>query len=112
MSRGRTVASIVICLQRRQVILALPGERLAEQALEPVDGLDPKVGQLIPAIGEHRSPSSSPSAASSRSPGGADALDLQQGGAAGDDHGFELGLDLLELAVDHDEVGELFGGHL
>ena len=42
-----------LCLQRRQVLLTLAGEQLTEQALEPVDGLDPKVAQLVTAVGEH-----------------------------------------------------------
>jgi hypothetical protein len=38
-------------------------------------------------------------------------VDLQHRGVAGDNHDFEVGLDLRQLRVDHDEVGEPFGGH-
>jgi hypothetical protein len=36
-----------------EVSLALAGDEFAEQPLEPVDGLDSSVGQLVAAVGEH-----------------------------------------------------------
>lgn len=36
----------------RQVAFALAGQEFAEQSLEPVDGLDPLVGQLVTAISQ------------------------------------------------------------
>jgi hypothetical protein len=47
------VASIAFACNARKVLLALAGEQFAEQALEPVDGLGPKMGQLVAAVGEH-----------------------------------------------------------
>jgi hypothetical protein len=42
-----------LCLQRRQILCALPGKRFTEDSLEPIDGLDPKVAQCVTAVGEH-----------------------------------------------------------
>ena len=40
-------------LQGGEVPVALPGDQLGEQPVEPVHGLHPQVGQLVAAVGEH-----------------------------------------------------------
>ena len=41
----------------------------------------------------------------------ADAVEVHQRRAARGDRGLQFGFDLLELRIQRDEVGDLFGGH-
>ena len=53
MSRGRTVARIALACRAVRSFLALAGDQLGQQPLEPVHGLDPQPGQLVAPVGEH-----------------------------------------------------------
>jgi len=52
MSRGRTVASIAFACNADRFFLRCPGNS-GLRIRWPVDGLDPKVAQLVTAVGEH-----------------------------------------------------------
>ena len=54
MSRGRADAEHRLGPQGGGFLLALPGEQLAEQPLEPVDRRHPQRGELVPAVGGPR----------------------------------------------------------
>jgi len=52
-SRGRNVGQHGRGLGGGQVAFALTRQQFAQEALQPVDGLDPLPGELVTAVGEH-----------------------------------------------------------